>query len=226
MNTARLSHLNRSFGRCSQSLFRHSSVSYYLFPSLYSNLIASAAYLDLRTVNPSRIIEMADVEGSAQVPESADDVEMVGGEEAGEGVEDAGGAAEPEETTVAAAVNPQTIFLEYLKSPIVKLVIGSGDDETSISAHSAILERSPSSPTRSQPSHRKTFRLSFLMRLSMHLAASCSTNTLASTSHDAFPTSRMASSLIQACLLLTTPAHSFSSTLASTPWQRSLVYPS
>ena len=87
---------------------------------------------------------MADIEGSTQVPESADDVEMVGEEEAAENVEEtASGAAKPEETTVAATSNPQTIFLEYLKSPIVKLVIGSGDGETSISAHSAILERSP-----------------------------------------------------------------------------------
>ena len=85
---------------------------------------------------------MADVEGSTQVPKSAEDVEMVGEGEAGEGVEEAGGAADTDETTVATAVNPQTVFLEYLKSPIVKLVIGSGEDETTITAHSAILERS------------------------------------------------------------------------------------
>lgn len=41
------------------------------------------------------------------------------------------------------ASNPQTVFLDYLKSPIVRLVIGSGEEETTITAHSAILERSP-----------------------------------------------------------------------------------
>ncbi|RMZ78556.1 hypothetical protein DV737_g3802, partial [Chaetothyriales sp. CBS 132003] len=35
------------------------------------------------------------------------------------------------------------MFVDYLKSPIVKLVVGSGADETTLSAHSAVLERSP-----------------------------------------------------------------------------------
>lgn len=86
---------------------------------------------------------MADIEGAIQVPESGEDMEMVGDEDAVQGVEDAAGTADLNETTVAAIANPQTVFLEYLKSPIVKLVIGSGEDETEIAAHSAILERSP-----------------------------------------------------------------------------------
>ena len=82
---------------------------------------------------------MADLEGS-QVPETADDVEMAGEEEVADPADD--GVADPEETQVPAS-NPQTVFLDYLKSPIVRLVIGSGDDEATITAHSAILERSP-----------------------------------------------------------------------------------
>ena len=82
---------------------------------------------------------MADLDGS-RVPETADDVEMAGEEEVADPADD--GAADPEETQVPAS-NPQTVFLDYLKSPIVRLVIGSGDEETTITAHSAILERSP-----------------------------------------------------------------------------------
>ena len=82
---------------------------------------------------------MADLEGS-QVPETADDVEMAGEEEVADPADD--GVTDPEETQVPAS-NPQTVFLDYLKSPIVRLVIGSGDEETTITAHSAILERSP-----------------------------------------------------------------------------------
>ena len=85
---------------------------------------------------------MADLEGTTQVPETADDVEMVAREDVDEGVDEGDGVVEPEETT-APAVSPQTVFLDYLRSPIVKLVIGSGDDQTTISAHQAILERSP-----------------------------------------------------------------------------------
>ena len=82
---------------------------------------------------------MADLDGS-RVPETADDVEMAGEEEVADPADD--GAADPEETQVPAS-NPRTVFLDYLKSPIVRLVIGSGDEETTITAHSAILERSP-----------------------------------------------------------------------------------
>jgi hypothetical protein len=84
---------------------------------------------------------MADLEGS-QIPESADDIEMVGEEELGDPA-DAGADAEDPEATQVSAANPQTVFLDYLRSPIVKLVIGSGDEETTISAHQAILEQSP-----------------------------------------------------------------------------------
>ena len=68
---------------------------------------------------------MADLEGTTQIPEdNVDDIEMVGEEDAAEGV-----AGEDEETAVA-TVNPQTVFLEYLKSPIVAINIGTGAEKT------------------------------------------------------------------------------------------------
>ncbi len=97
---------------------------------------------------------MADVEDSTQVPETADaDVDMAGGEENPVEVEDdaigaeAGGADEDEAETKV-HINPQTIFLDYLKSPIVELSVGSaGDDATEgptlLTAHQAILTQSP-----------------------------------------------------------------------------------
>ena len=59
-----------------------------------------------------------------------------------EGEED---LALPEEgdTTVASQVSPQTVFLSYLTSPIVTLNIIEEGTTTSVSAHKAILERSP-----------------------------------------------------------------------------------
>lgn len=35
--------------------------------------------------------------------------------------------------------NPQTVFLDYLKSPIVELMVGSGDGATLLTAHQALL---------------------------------------------------------------------------------------
>lgn len=91
---------------------------------------------------------MADPENSSQVPESVEpDVEMAGAEDTEDG--DLGGpAGEPEETEAFEAVNPQTIFLDYLKSPIVELIVGGGtessdDESTLLTAHQAILTQSP-----------------------------------------------------------------------------------
>jgi hypothetical protein len=97
---------------------------------------------------------MADVEDSTQVPETADaDVDMAGGEENLVDVEEGavGGEANgADEGEAKAHVNPQTIFLDYLKSPIVELIVGgaSGNptdssESTSLTAHQAILTRSP-----------------------------------------------------------------------------------
>ncbi|KIW65044.1 hypothetical protein PV04_07331 [Phialophora macrospora] len=87
---------------------------------------------------------MAEPEESMQIGDSAEaDAEMA--EDAQEADDDnpegeGGGDAA---ANGAAAPNPQTIFLEYLKSPIVQLIVGSGDDETTLTAHKAILQHSP-----------------------------------------------------------------------------------
>lgn len=70
------------------------------------------------------------------------DVEMEGAEEDLADIEngdDAGGTGEDG----AEKVNPQTIFLDYLKSPIVELLVGSGDEVTLLTAHHALLVQSP-----------------------------------------------------------------------------------
>ena len=85
---------------------------------------------------------MADLEGATQIPETADDVDMGAGEENIEEGDDGAAGEDPEETAVM-PVNPQTIFLDYLRSPVVQLIIGSSDEKTTLSAHRAILERSP-----------------------------------------------------------------------------------
>lgn len=84
---------------------------------------------------------MADLEGATQVAESAEDVEMGAEEDAAENIEEGDTGDDPEETAVA-AVNPQTVFLDYLRSPIVKLIVGKGEEQTTLSAHRAILEQS------------------------------------------------------------------------------------
>jgi hypothetical protein len=84
---------------------------------------------------------MADLVGSMQVPESAEDIDMGAGEEAVEDADEGAAGEDPEETVVAA--DPAEAFWTYLRSPVVKLNIGSGDEQTILSAHRAILERSP-----------------------------------------------------------------------------------
>jgi hypothetical protein len=89
---------------------------------------------------------MADPEESVQIGDSAEaDVEMGTAEDAQEADDDnpEGEGDGDAAANGTAAPNPQTIFLEYLKSPIVQLVVGSGDDETTLTAHKAILQQSP-----------------------------------------------------------------------------------
>jgi hypothetical protein len=92
---------------------------------------------------------MSDPEAT-QVPESVAaeaDVEMLedaDGDEAEAGEQ----AVNGEDGETSTAVNPQTIFLDYLKSPIVELLVGGGgnggDEETTlVTAHEALLTKSP-----------------------------------------------------------------------------------
>ncbi|KAK5042365.1 hypothetical protein LTR84_012808 [Exophiala bonariae] len=86
---------------------------------------------------------MADNEDLTQVGDSAEaDVDMGGEEETAEALED-DDAEDAADNNDAPVRNPQTIFLEYLKSPIVRLAVGSNGEETTLTAHKAIIEQSP-----------------------------------------------------------------------------------
>ncbi|PGH14822.1 hypothetical protein AJ79_02838 [Helicocarpus griseus UAMH5409] len=90
-----------------------------------------------------------------EIPAENPDVEMAGSTETPVETESAGvaeGAAEGEPEAAAAeggeenAQEPeskQATFIDYLKSPIVELVVGSGDEQTTLTAHQAILIASP-----------------------------------------------------------------------------------
>lgn len=74
------------------------------------------------------------------------DVEMTAVEETQEAEEEKSegeGDEAVEQNGGTPATNPHTIFLEYLKSPIVQLAVGSGEEEATLTAHKAILTRSP-----------------------------------------------------------------------------------
>ncbi|PGH17984.1 hypothetical protein AJ80_04605 [Polytolypa hystricis UAMH7299] len=73
--------------------------------------------------------------GASETPVS--EVEIPGGPE---GEADAT-AAEP--TEEAAPDSQDEVFINYLKSPIVELVVGKGDDQTILTAHQAVLTTSP-----------------------------------------------------------------------------------
>ena len=90
---------------------------------------------------------MADLEGQTQISEAGDeDEQMEEGDAEVEIVEDSAAAGE-NGAEAEPAINPQTIFIDYLRSPIVELVVGGGEDgdpeSTKLSAHQAILEMSP-----------------------------------------------------------------------------------
>ena len=91
---------------------------------------------------------MADIQETPTLAEG--DIEMEGGEENLvdlEGEDDDGAAIpptqDPEDEAKPAVGNPQTRFLDYLRSPMIQLSIGSGEDTAVISAHRAILTQSP-----------------------------------------------------------------------------------
>ncbi|GKZ39031.1 hypothetical protein AbraIFM66950_011689 [Aspergillus brasiliensis] len=53
------------------------------------------------------------------------------------------GAAEPETAPAPPKKNPGPQFLDFLKSPIVELVVGTGESKTSLTAHQSLLLESP-----------------------------------------------------------------------------------
>lgn len=72
------------------------------------------------------------------------DVEMVEGEEGGGA--DANGTTElpfAEDGPEDAPAAPRVTFIQYLTSPVVTLLVGSGDNETILTAHQSLLTQSP-----------------------------------------------------------------------------------
>lgn len=88
---------------------------------------------------------------SGGAAEESGDVEMQGGDgadvmEVGEtGADDAPGEDVGEDETAAEAEKPaaRITFVDYLKSPIITLHIGSGDGAAQLTAHQALLIKSP-----------------------------------------------------------------------------------
>lgn len=82
-------------------------------------------------------------EPEVEISASAEpDVEMAGAE--GEAADNENGeiiATAGEDDTERP--DPQMVFLEYLKSPIIELMVGSGDEATLLTAHQALLTQSP-----------------------------------------------------------------------------------
>ena len=82
-------------------------------------------------------------EPEVEISASAEpDVEMEGAEEEAAQFEN-GDAADGAGEEEAEKSNPQTVFLDYLKSPIVELMVGSHNEATLLTAHSALLMQSP-----------------------------------------------------------------------------------
>lgn len=72
------------------------------------------------------------------------DVEMIEGEEGGGA--GANGTTElpfAEDGPEDAPVAPRVTFAQYLTSPVVTLLVGSGDNETILTAHQSLLTQSP-----------------------------------------------------------------------------------
>lgn len=82
-----------------------------------------------------------------QVAPAAGDVEMAeGGNEETGGNDEAGANANNAELPFADGgekVPPRINFISYLTSPLVTLIVGSGDNETILTAHQGLLVRSP-----------------------------------------------------------------------------------
>ncbi|KAL8891261.1 MAG: hypothetical protein Q9205_002412 [Flavoplaca limonia] len=96
-------------------------------------------------------------------PADQDDVEMQGGDEGAEVIEVGetvgdngaeGGSAEEDKPA------QRVTFIDYLKSPMIELLIGSGADQTLLMAHKALLTKSPFFLQKLEPSDTKRIELS------------------------------------------------------------------
>ncbi|KAH0563128.1 hypothetical protein GP486_002310 [Trichoglossum hirsutum] len=85
---------------------------------------------------------MAEVQLDGPLDLTAGDIEMdpidVDAGELENGAEEDDGDVMEEEATA-----PRVLFIDYLKSPIVEIVVGSGEDQTFLTVHQGLLMRSP-----------------------------------------------------------------------------------
>ncbi|ODH14457.1 hypothetical protein ACO22_06581 [Paracoccidioides brasiliensis] len=77
--------------------------------------------------------------GATETPVDVDSAETVANGDEAEGP----AGADREKTNVPVPESKESTFIEYLKSPIVELIVGRGDEQTSLTAHQAILTTSP-----------------------------------------------------------------------------------
>jgi len=82
---------------------------------------------------------MADQEPDVVVPEDVGDEEMA----EAEGTEAVGDNEPTGLENIEPDVVERTTFLDYLRSPIIELTVGTGDDVTTLSAHQGLLVQSP-----------------------------------------------------------------------------------
>lgn len=93
---------------------------------------------------------MADIDGTGNEEAISADVEM-GGDEvvvevtAGEStvVGDNDTEALPFQDDSSEETTPRTTYIDYLKSPIIGLLVGSGEEQALLTAHQALLVTSP-----------------------------------------------------------------------------------
>ncbi|KAK4693392.1 hypothetical protein P7C71_g4000, partial [Lecanoromycetidae sp. Uapishka_2] len=77
--------------------------------------------------------------------DDSNDVKMQGEDvaELGEtGADDAPGEEDETMTAEAEKPAPRVTFVDYLQSPVITLIIGSGPEKTTLSAHQALLTQS------------------------------------------------------------------------------------
>ncbi|KAK8088614.1 hypothetical protein PG997_003575 [Apiospora hydei] len=82
-----------------------------------------------------------DVPAEEQPAAPAADVEMAEGAEGEEGGDNANSSELP--YAEGGDVEPRTSFISYLTSPVVTMIVGSGGNETILTAHQALLAQSP-----------------------------------------------------------------------------------
>ena len=84
-----------------------------------------------------------DVPVAEQAANPGGDVEMTEGAPAASGAADGGENTGDLPFAEGGEVDPRPTFISYLASPVVTLIVGSGENETILSAHQGLLVQSP-----------------------------------------------------------------------------------